>query len=62
MDNLTSVDPLSYTTNGSKVDPSLTLQKTTPKLPVEAWTDRKVSNSSLNYPPKENRSKGMTIT
>ena len=26
------------------------------------WTERQVSNSSLNYPPEDNRRRGVTIT
>ena len=29
---------------------------------MKHWTDRQVSNSSLNYPPKDNRRRGVTIT
>ena len=62
---------LSYTTNGSGVDLGklgkrlLRAHNPTPQCGAsdqKPWTDGQVSNSSSNYPPKDNRSRGMTIT
>ena len=72
-DNLTSVDPLSYTTTimipsrPGKLSERLLTCKNPPHSFLwspdhKNWTDRQVSNSSTNYPPKHNRRRGVTIT
>ena len=55
-DNLTNADPLSYTTNGSQGDLGSLISISCVHHP----TPQQVSNSSLNYPPKDSRSRGMT--
>ena len=69
-DNLTSADPLSYTTCRSRVDLGSLVSISCVHYPTPScgapdqkyWTDGQVSNLSSNYPPKENRSRCMTIT
>ena len=68
-DNLSGADPLSYATNVSQGDLGnlvsvSNVHNPTPKLPVGPWIKNigQVSNLSFNYPPKDNRSRGMAIT
>ena len=60
-----SADPLSYTTTVIPGRPAGMLSQrllTCKNPPHKHWTDRQVSNSSLIYPLKDNRRRGVTIT
>ena len=66
-DNLMSADLLSYITNGSGVDPGSLVRISCVHNPTPScrapdqkhWKDGQVSNSSSNYPPKDNRRVGV---
>ncbi len=73
-DNLTSTDPLSYTTNGSRVDQGarserllpLNVRTPTPQLPVELRIiniDRQTGKQFIiKISSEDNRRRGVTIT